>query len=376
MNRPLARRNYDGVFVQQIGQRRETWRIIHRMRDGRMTERLISTDGSGREFVRNGSEAVWYFPDRKVVLVEDRARASGYITALYGVDADTEKYYQLRSSDQPVRVRGFMARLVTVEPRDSLRYGYRYWIDEKTSMPVRTQLVAATGEVIAEISFISMSLPDVVDEELLKPDVDTTGFRWLRRDPPALPGTVRTNFVARPELLPTGFRVKTFPNMPVAADRGPRTRFIISDAGMGFGVHRGRRQRPTGNPAPLRGAGADGHDRRLQPVDRRPPHHSRRRCPGGYRAGHRQRHPARIAGALVLLGRPGCGLCEEMLEELQRLAAAGGAAATHRRIRRGRRPAAVASPWARYSGAAAGWRRGLSPPAGPPWNCCGLLRPR
>jgi sigma-E factor negative regulatory protein RseB len=229
MNEALARRNYDGVFVQQIGPRRETWRIIHRMRDSRMTERLISTDGSGREFVRNGSEAVWYFPDRKVVLVEERGRASGYITALYGVGADTEKYYQLRSSDQPVRVRGFMARLVTVEPRDALRYGYRYWIDEKTSMPVRTQLVAATGEVIAEISFISMTLPDVVDEELLKPDVDTTGFRWLRRDAPGAPSTVRTAFVARQELLPPGFRVKTFPNMPAAADRGPRTRFIISD---------------------------------------------------------------------------------------------------------------------------------------------------
>ena len=190
MNEALARRNYDGVFVQQIGSRRETWRIIHRMREGRMTERLISTDGSGREFVRNGSEAVWYFPDRKVVLVEERGRASGYITALYGVGADTEKYYQLRSSDQPVRVRGFMARLVTVEPRDALRYGYRYWIDEKTSMPVRTQLVAATGEVIAEISFISMSLPDKVDEELLKTDVDTTGFRWLRRDVDRLALTV------------------------------------------------------------------------------------------------------------------------------------------------------------------------------------------
>jgi sigma-E factor negative regulatory protein RseB len=229
MNEALAKRNYDGVFVQQIGTRRETWRIIHRMRDGRMTERLISTDGSGREFVRNGSEAIWYFPDRKVVLVEERGRASGYITALYGVDADTEKYYQLRSSDQPVRVRGFMARLVTVEPRDALRYGYRYWIDEKTSMPVRTQLVAATGEVIAEISFISMSLPEVVDEELLKPDVDTAGFRWLRRDQTGPANAVRTAFVARQEMLPPGFRVKNFPSMPALADRGPRTRFIISD---------------------------------------------------------------------------------------------------------------------------------------------------
>lgn len=229
MNEALARRNYDGVFVQQIGSRRDTWRIIHHMRDGRMTERLISTDGSGREFVRNGPELVSYFPDRKVVVVEQRGRASGYITALYGVGADTEKYYQLRSSEQPVRVRGFMARLVTVEPRDALRYGYRYWIDEKTSMPVRTQLVAASGDVIAEISFISMTLPDAVDEELLKADVDTTGFRWLRRDNAGSPSNVRKTFVARPELLPAGFSVKKFPNMPAAAQRGPRTRFIISD---------------------------------------------------------------------------------------------------------------------------------------------------
>ena len=172
---------------------------------------------------------VSYFPDRKVVVVEQRSRASGYITALYGIGADTEKYYQLHSSERPVRVRGFLARLVTVEPRDELRYGHRYWIDEKTSMPVRTQLVAANGEVIAEISFISMTLPDSVNEELLKPDVDTTGFRWLRRDNAAARNAVRTAFVARQELLPAGFSVKVFPNMPVAPDRGPRTRFIISD---------------------------------------------------------------------------------------------------------------------------------------------------
>jgi sigma-E factor negative regulatory protein RseB len=229
MNEAMARRNYDGVFVQQIGARRETWRIIHRMQGGRMTERLISTDGSGREYVRDGSEAIWYFPDRKVVLVEQRGRASGYITALYGLGANTEKYYQLRSSDQPVRVRGFLARLVTVEPRDTLRYGYRYWIDEKTSMPVRTQLVAAGGEVVAEISFISMTLPEMVDEELLKPDVDTTGFRWLRRDTPPAPNSVRTSFVARPELLPAGFSVKTFPAAQAVASQVPRSRFIISD---------------------------------------------------------------------------------------------------------------------------------------------------
>jgi len=228
MNEALARRNYDGVFVQQVGTRRDTLRIIHRMRDGRMTERLIFTDGSGREYIRNGSDVAWYVPEKHAVIVEERGRSSGYITALYGVSAETEKYYQLRSAEQPVRVRGFTARLITVEPRDELRYGYRFWIDEKTSMPVRTQLVSASGEVMVEISFISMSLPDVVNDELLKTDVDTTGYRWLRRDIPASPNSIKTVFVPRENLLPPGFRVKTFGTSRPAA-MGPRSRFIISD---------------------------------------------------------------------------------------------------------------------------------------------------
>lgn len=229
MNEALARRNYDGVFVQQTGDRRETFRIIHRMRDGRMTERLISTDGSGREYIRDGSEAVMYFPDRKVVVVEERGRASGYITALYGVSADTEKYYTLRSAEAPVRVRGFTARLVTVEPRDELRYGYRYWIDEKTAMPVRTQLVAPDGRIMLDIAFISMSLPDVVADELLKPDVDAREFRWMRRETPAPPGSLKASFEPRPDLLPPGFRVRVTGNPPQPANAGPRTRFIVSD---------------------------------------------------------------------------------------------------------------------------------------------------
>lgn len=229
MNEALARRNYDGVFVQQVGERRSTWRIIHRMREGRMTERLVSTDGSGREFIRDGSEAVSYWPDQKVVLVEERGRASGYITALYGVSAETEKFYVLRAQDRPVRMQGFTARLVTVEPRDEFRYGYRYWIDEKTGMPVRTQLVAPDGNVFVDISFVSMTLPDVVDDALLKTDVDTAGFRWMRRPTPAPPNSAKVAFTPRENLMPPGFRVKLVNGAQPAAGAGPQTRFIISD---------------------------------------------------------------------------------------------------------------------------------------------------
>jgi sigma-E factor negative regulatory protein RseB len=227
MNEALATRNYDGVFVHRVSSQRETLRIIHRVKDGRMSERLVSTDGSGREFVRNGPEWVAYFPDRKVAIAEQRNRPSGFIASLNGLSRETEDFYEIRYVERQ-RLQGVNTRVITVRPKDSLRYGYRFWIDEKTGMPYRTQLETAGNEVIEEISFISLTLPAAIDDEMLKPDVDATGFKWLRRDAPSSRSAVRVTFVPRTELLPAGFRV-TVANPPVGSADGPRTRFIISD---------------------------------------------------------------------------------------------------------------------------------------------------
>src|SRR5512147_1551068 len=68
MNVALTRRNFEGALVRRIGpQNSETMLlIVHRVQDGRMSERLtvIPTDGSGpgNEFVRNGNESIEYYP--------------------------------------------------------------------------------------------------------------------------------------------------------------------------------------------------------------------------------------------------------------------------------------------------------------------------
>ncbi len=72
MNKALATRNYDGTFFHISEGRVETMRIVHRVRAGRVTERLQSLDGSGREFVRNNDELTCYLPDQHTVLVEPR----------------------------------------------------------------------------------------------------------------------------------------------------------------------------------------------------------------------------------------------------------------------------------------------------------------
>lgn len=229
MNSALATRTYDGVFVHQVGGHREVLRVVHRVKNGEMNERVVSTDGSGREFLRNGSKWVAFYPDQNIALVQTRNRSYGFLTALNGVNAETDRYYAITDGGS-ARLQGRLAQHVKLEPRDALRYGYRLWLDAATGLPLKSQLVARSGEIIEEVAFISLSLPEKISDEQLKPEVDTRGFRWLRRDVPMHTPGFGVRLVPQPSLLPAGFRVRIFtPPEEEAKAQGPRTRFIVSD---------------------------------------------------------------------------------------------------------------------------------------------------
>ena len=119
--------------------------------------------------------------------------------------------------------------MISVKPRDDLRYGYKLWIDEDTGMPVKTRLSTSANRVIEEITFVSLTMPARIDDELLKTDVDPTGFRWLRRDTHDKSRTPTLRFAPRAELLPPGFRLSGLTGSHDKAKNTPRARFIITD---------------------------------------------------------------------------------------------------------------------------------------------------
>src|SRR3984957_20922578 len=97
MNKALATRNYEGTFFHLSDGRVETMRIVHRVRGGRVTERLQSLDGSGREFVRNNAELTCYLPDQHTVLVEPRQDHGPFLGSLPRFGADTSEFYRIVS---------------------------------------------------------------------------------------------------------------------------------------------------------------------------------------------------------------------------------------------------------------------------------------
>jgi sigma-E factor negative regulatory protein RseB len=231
MNEALTTRNYDGVFSHWQDGKVEMLRIIHRVKDGQVNERLVSLDGSGREFIRSNGELVCYLPDKRTVLVEKRPDRSPLLGNFPTFDEASTAFYDIKEMKR-TRINRRDTRVISVTPKDEFRYGYKLWIDEGTAMPVRTQLCDPRGRVIEQLVLAAdLKINTKIPDTAFQPEVSTEGFQWLRAEQ-----GVRQVVASSPapsiwsaDKLPPGFRItlRSAQVMPGSSD--PVAHLVFSD---------------------------------------------------------------------------------------------------------------------------------------------------
>ncbi|HEY7378859.1 MAG TPA: MucB/RseB C-terminal domain-containing protein [Steroidobacteraceae bacterium] len=227
MNRALATRNYDGTFFHLRNGRVETLRIVHRVDDGKVAERLVSLDGSGREIIRNDQELTCYLPDQKRVLVESRPVSGSLLGTLPAFDASLADHYQVEKL-APGRLLGRPTQVIAVNPRDAFRFGYRLWIDEGTALPLKTQLCDEKGNVVEQILFANIAVPESLPASAVEPRVNTEGMQWVKQ--PA-PSTAESTFASnwRAAKVPPGFKLTVTSTQMLEGSESPVTHLVYSD---------------------------------------------------------------------------------------------------------------------------------------------------
>ena len=248
MDQALTTRNYDGTFSHWQGGRVEMLRIIHRVQDGTVSERLASLDGSGREFIRTGASLSCYLPDRRTVLVEQRP-AEESLVAFPTVNDQTASLYDIREVGH-TRLNRRVTHVITVSPKDEYRYGYRLWIDDSTAMPLKSQLADAHGQVIEQIVFASLTLSARIPDSAFRPEISTEGFQWLRNDaaPHPQPGAALAWSAVS---LPPGFRMTVRSAQILPGTAGPVDHLVFTDGFASVSVFVERQAAPTGQaPVP------------------------------------------------------------------------------------------------------------------------------
>jgi len=248
MDQALTTRNYDGTFSHWQGGRVEMLRIIHRVQDGTVSERLASLDGSGREFIRTGASLTCYLPDRRTVLVEQRPPEESLVS-FPTVNDQTASFYDIREVGH-MRLNRRDTHVIAVSPKDEYRYGYRLWVDESTAMPLKSQLVDPHGQVIEQIVFASLTLSARIPDSAFRPEISTEGFQWLRNDaaPHPQPGAALAWSAVS---LPPGFRMTVRSAQILPGTAGPVDHLVFTHGFASVSVFVERQAAPTGQaPVP------------------------------------------------------------------------------------------------------------------------------
>ncbi len=169
--------NYSGVLVYQHDGRLEVMRLLHRVDEEGEHERILSLNGPPREVIRDPRKVTCILPDARAVVVEKRRPGRSFPGVLPLDLARIERHYalELEGSD---RIAGRRARVVLVRARDGYRYGYRFWVDEATRLPLKFEVLDEQGRPVEQMMFTQVDIGIDIPAAALRPAQDAAGFTW------------------------------------------------------------------------------------------------------------------------------------------------------------------------------------------------------
>jgi sigma-E factor negative regulatory protein RseB len=157
MQKALAHKSYRGVLVFMGKRMSVTYQLIV---SGGKYARMSALTGPTREIIRGPKAVVRVTPNGHLMVVRGMGGGASPLPFPPATRVKTsalEKSYELKLGGSG-RVAGQPTQLMQIVPRDHWRYGYRVWIGEHTGLPLRSELIAATGEPIQQAFFTHLNV--------------------------------------------------------------------------------------------------------------------------------------------------------------------------------------------------------------------------
>ena len=226
MNKAAQSLDYQGVFVYQRGNHLQNLRIVHKVNNGHVRERLESLNGAPREVIRTEQEVRCYLPDENAVMIEHRRADSRNFPSLLPASLNTLHEHYVIQLGKDGRVAGREAQSVRIQPKDAYRYGYQLWADAASGLLLKATLQDGHGAPVEQYMFAQVTIGGPIPDSELSPRHPNKGMVTRRvQDPPAPP---RENRWA-PQQLPSGFALTARMMHALPAHPYPVEHLVYSD---------------------------------------------------------------------------------------------------------------------------------------------------
>jgi sigma-E factor negative regulatory protein RseB len=175
------RGSYTGTIVYQHGDEVRASRIVHFFDASGPRERVQTLDGRPREFIRQGDQVQCLYPQQRRVVIEHARHRAAFPALGEAGSAGVLEHYALQQGDVE-RVAGVECQVLKLVPLDTLRYGYRLWVDPGSGLLLKVQMLSSDESVIEQIAFSDVRIGEPISAAQLKPSWSTNGWSVVRRE--------------------------------------------------------------------------------------------------------------------------------------------------------------------------------------------------
>lgn len=219
--------NYEGVFIYRRHGKMDTMRIIHKVDEDGVQERIVSLTGFAREVIRNKDSVTCILPDNESVMVEKSTPRHFKISQLPEQVGKVSEYYTFSIAGQD-RVANRPAWVVDILPKDEYRFGYQLWIDLDTKLLLKSELKDSKGTPLEQFFFAKLQLVDDIPDEWLKPEISGVGYTWHDNSSDESP-VHKSDISWRATWMPEGFVMRDQEKQAVDESHMPVDHLIYSD---------------------------------------------------------------------------------------------------------------------------------------------------
>jgi sigma-E factor negative regulatory protein RseB len=135
----------------------ETIRIVRRVENGQVHEVLESLNGPVRVVEREEDRVICRLSDDRPIAVHGQGLDAELLRPK-PVDLDKLAPHYVVHPLGEARVAGRQTDVVGIIPRDQLRYGYRFYVDAESGLPLKSDLMGGEAKPIEQIIFTSLTL--------------------------------------------------------------------------------------------------------------------------------------------------------------------------------------------------------------------------
>ena len=162
--------NYSGVYVYQHGEHVEVMRVSHRRDASGEQEKIEVLEDVPRQFLRVDKDVYCQLPDGKTVRMEKNTTRRFFPAILGDNPENLQRYYTIKLAGSE-RVAGLNCQVVSLEPRDGYRHGYKLWLDKRTGLPLKSRTVNSNGGVMSMFVFSEIQIGRTLDAQNFRQDL-------------------------------------------------------------------------------------------------------------------------------------------------------------------------------------------------------------